>query len=190
MIPGTGAIYTISTGLTKGKKVGIIAALGCTIGIIPHIIVGIFLSSFLLSLNEKAFFILKIIGGIYLFYLGLQMLVSKTTLTLDNHSEDTKTKNILFKAVFINLLNPKLTIFFFSFLPQYIHSDSSSYICSNLILGSLFMLLTFLVFSAYAILSGLSASLIGQFPKRILHIQQIFGIVFIAFAAKLIFSTM
>ena len=77
LIPGTGVIYTISTGLIKGKKASIIAALGCTAGILPHLFVTIALSSWLMKMSERAFFLLKCAGVLYLLYLGISMIVSK-----------------------------------------------------------------------------------------------------------------
>lgn len=112
LIPGTGVTYTISTGITKGKRASIFAALGCTMGIIPHLCVSIALSSFVMKMNNKAFLVLKLIGAIYLLYLGIGMIISKTSFELTNSKSEGKASTIIRSGILINLLNPKLTLFF------------------------------------------------------------------------------
>lgn len=190
LIPGTGVIYTISTGITKGKKASIIAAIGCTAGIIPHLIVSIGLSSLLLKMSEQAFFVLKLAGALYLLYLGIGMLLSKTKLDFSKTINQDKATAIIRSGILINLLNPKLTLFFFSFLPQYISSNSQSYIKESILLGIAFMIMTFLVFVIYGILAGSMKGLITKSTKRLQRIQQLFGIIFIAFAINLATSSL
>jgi len=189
LIPGTGVIYTISTGITKGKKASVIAAIGCTAGIIPHLAVSIGLSSVLLKMSEQAFFVLKLIGALYLLYLGIGMLISKTKLDFAETIDQEKTATIIRRGVLINLLNPKLTLFFFSFLPQYISSNSQSYIKESFLIGTAFMMLTFLVFVLYGMLAGSMKRAITKSPKRLQRIQQLFGIIFITFAINLAMSS-
>lgn len=112
LIPGTGVTYTISTGITKGKKDSIFAALGCTLGIGPHLCLSIALSSFLMNMSHNAFFIIKIIGAIYLLYLGIGMIKSKTNFELENNKLGNNAGKLIRRGIFINLLNPKLTLFF------------------------------------------------------------------------------
>lgn len=227
LLPGTGVIYTISTGLTRGKKSSIIAAIGCTLGIIPHLIVSISLSSLLLKMNSQSFFILKILGGLYLLYLGIGMINSKADLdisfnnaaTVKEHNNITRASNkpenntataenydsttsinknkstnnlftIVTRGILINLLNPKLTLFFFSFLPQYVSTNSDSYIKTALLLGLVFMFITLIVFIGYGLLAGFMKSFLVNSPKRVKSIQNVFGIIFIIFAVKLSLSSM
>lgn len=190
LLPGTGVLYTISNGLTNGKKSSIIAAFGCTLGIIPHIVLSIYLSSFLLKMNEKTFFILKILGSIYLLYLGINMFISTTKLDLNNNPNESSAITIILRAILINLLNPKLTLFFFSFLPQYISSHSVNYIQNALLLGLGFMLITLIVFIIYGLLASFIKSLFMNNNKRIKYIQKIFAVIFIIFSIKLAISSM
>ena len=190
LIPGTGVIYTISTGITKGGKASAIAALGCTVGIIPHLIVSIGLSSLLLKMSEQAFFVLKLAGALYLLYLGVGLLLSKTKLDFSKTINQDNTTEIIRRGILINLFNPKLTLFFFSFLPQYINSNSQSYIKESIILGIAFMMLTFLVFVIYGILASSMKELITKSPKRLQRIQQLFGTIFIVFAIDLATSSL
>lgn len=190
LIPGTGVIYTVSTGLTKSKKASILAALGCTIGIVPHLCMSIALSSLLFEMGELAFEILKMAGALYLVYLGIGMIRSKTKIEFNQQQSQDKVAAIIYRGVFINLLNPKLTLFFFSFLPQYISSSSQSYMQESLLLGGGFMLLTFVVFVCYGILAGLMSGIVSKSPKGLQRIQQLFGSVFIIFAIQLAISSL
>lgn len=189
LIPGTGVTYTISTGITKGKRASIFAALGCTMGIIPHLCVSIVLSSFLMKMDNKAFLILKLIGAIYLLYLGIGMVRSKTSFELVNSKSEEKASTIIRSGILINLLNPKLTLFFFSFLPQYARSTSDNYVTECLLYGFAFMILTLLVFIGYGLLAGITNKFFVNSPKRISLLQKIFGIIFIVFAIQLAFSS-
>ncbi len=188
LIPGTGVTYTISTGIIKGKRASIFAALGCTMGIIPHLCVSIALSSFLMKMNNKAFLVLKLIGAIYLLYLGIGMIRSKTSFELTNSKSENKVSTIIRSGILINVLNPKLTLFFFSFLPQYAKSTSNNYMAECLFYGFAFMILTLLVFIGYGLLAGVTNKFFINSPKRISLLQKIFGIIFIVFAIQLAFS--
>lgn len=189
LIPGTGVIYTISTGLIKGKKASIIAALGCTAGILPHLFVTIALSSWLMKMSERAFFLLKCAGVLYLLYLGISMIVSKKKLEFSKTIDEDKATTIIRKGVLINLLNPKLTLFFFAYLPQYINSNGGRYIIESFILGIAFMILTFIVFVIYGVMAGLMKAMFIKSPKGLKYVQSLFGIIFIAFAANLAMSS-
>lgn len=189
LIPGTGVTYTISTGITKGKRASIFAALGCTMGIIPHLCISIALSSFLMKMNNKAFLIIKLIGALYLLYLGIGMIRSNTSFDPENCKTEEKSSTIIRRAILINLLNPKLTIFFFSFLPQYAKSTNDNYIKECLLYGFAFMLLTLLVFIGYGLLAGVTNGFFKNSPKRLSLIQKLFAFVFIAFAFQLAFCS-
>lgn len=188
LIPGMGVIYTISTGITKGKRASIFAALGCTMGIIPHLCVSIALSSFLMKMNNKAFLFLKLIGAIYLLYLGIGMIISIPNFELANSKSEDKVSTIIRSGILINLLNPKLTLFFFSFLPQYAKSAINNYMAECLLYGFAFMILTLLVFIGYGLLAGITNKFFTNCPERISLLQKIFGIIFIVFAHQLAFN--
>ena len=189
LIPGTGVIYTISTGITKGKKASLFAALGCTAGIIPHLCLSITLSSLILQMGSRIYYIMKIAGALYLLYLGIGMIVSKSKLNLNSSQGDLKALANVRQGILINLLNPKLTIFFFSFLPQYISSSNKNYISQCLMLGLSFMLLTLIVFIGYGILAGSAKKLIEKSPYTTNILQKCFGLIFIFFAIQLGFSS-
>ena len=188
LIPGTGVIYTISVGISKGKKASILAAFGCTAGIIPHLCISIALSSLLVKMSSSAFTIMKLLGALYLLYLGAGMMLSKTKLKLENAKMEDNPVPIVCRGILINLLNPKLTLFFFSFLPQYVNSNGKNYIIESLTYGLTFMILTLIVFMGYGILGGTAKKLIINSPKRINLLQKFFGIIFVVFAVQLALS--
>lgn len=190
VIPGTGVVYTVSNGLTKGRKASILAAIGCTAGIIPHLCASIALSSLLTRMNEQVFGVIKLAGALYLLWLGAGMLFSKSKLEFTGVQANESAIAIIRQGILINLLNPKLTLFFFSFLPQYVSAASKNYVGEAFLYGFSFMLMTFIVFAGYGMLAGLASSLITKSPKRLLRIRQLFGIIFIVFAIQLGISSL
>lgn len=190
LIPGTGAVFTISTGLTRGKKASILAAFSCTMGIVPHLSASIALSSLIMYADDRVFWVIKLAGALYLLYLGLGMLLAKTKIDFGDAKTESSAAATIRQGILINLLNPKLTLFFFSFLPQYISAESNNYIGESLCYSLAFMLLTFVVFAGYGILAGAASSFIVKSPKRLMWIQRAFGIVFIAFAIQLGISSL
>ena len=183
--PGTGVIYTISTGLTRGRRKGVFAALGCTLGILPHLIITILISSFFLKISDQTFFIIKLIGAFYLLYLGISMLLTKGKFVFNSDKEEFSIVPIMKKGIFINLLNPQLTLFFVSFLPQFIDKNSLYYLQKIFLQGIAFMVLSLFIFVIYAVLAGCVEKFLETSSSKILRLQQIFGIVFILLAINL-----
>lgn len=188
LIPGTGVIYTISLGMTEGRRKSIYAALGCTAGIIPHLCISIALSSLLMQLNSTVFTVMKYLGAFYLIYLGLGMMISNKTVQFSEMKTESHTRAIIKRGILINLLNPKLTLFFFSFLPQYVSSDSTHYVAKSFILGVIFMVLTLIVFIGYGLLAGSARTWLCQSSMRMSILQKCFGIIFIVLAVQLAFD--
>ena len=188
LIPGTGVIYTITTGLTLKWRASIAAAIGCTLGIVPHILASILGLSALLNMSAQVFSALKIAGAMYLLYLAWNMWREAGTLEINNKSTGFSITQIVIKAIAINLLNPKLTIFFFAFLPLFVSKDSASPTLDMVTLSAVFMGMTFLIFALYGILaSGISAYLINS-SRAVKRLQQAFAAVIAIFAVKLALS--
>ena len=188
LIPGTGVVYTITTGLTLKWRASIAAAIGCTIGIVPHILASILGLSALLNMSARIFSILKWAGALYLLYLAWTMWRAAGTLAIDKKSTERGVTQIIIKAIAINLLNPKLTIFFFAFLPLFISKNSSSPTMEMMLLSAVFMGITLIVFSLYGVLaSGISAYLLNS-SKAVKRLQQAFAIILAGFAVKLALS--
>ena len=188
LVPGTGVVYTITVGLTLKWKASIVAAIGCTLGIVPHILASIFGLSALLNMSAQVFSALKGAGAIYLLYLAWNMWREAGILNIHKKSSETRVAQIIAKAIAINLLNPKLTLFFFAFLPLFISKNSSSPTVEMILLSSVFMGITFLVFAVYGILaSGIGTYLMNS-SKSVRRLQQAFAAILAGFAVKLAFS--
>jgi threonine/homoserine/homoserine lactone efflux protein len=192
LIPGTGVIYTVSTGLTLRWRASIAAAIGCTLGIVPHLMASILGLSLILHMSAQVFQVLKWAGTLYLLYLAWSMWRDTGTLTFDAATANPGPKSggfqIALKGILINILNPKLTIFFFAFLPLFVSADTASPTGQMIALSVVFMAMTFVVFALYGVLaSGVSMKLMNS-PKAIRRMQRSFAVVFAVLAARLAVS--
>lgn len=188
LIPGTGVVYTITTGLTLKWRASLAAAIGCTLGIVPHILASVLGLSALLNMSAQVFSILKWAGAVYLLYLAWNMWREAGTLEIKPKGTETSFRGIILKAIAINLLNPKLTIFFFAFLPLFVSKESTSATLEMILLSSVFMGITFIVFALYGILaSGVSVYLTNS-VKSVKRLQQAFAVILAGFAVRLALS--
>ena len=151
--PGTGAILTIAAGIRGGKGLALVTAFGCTLGIVPHLVAAISGTAALLAMGGVAFEVLRWVGIAYLLYMAWTTWRSTGALTLDESALQRSALRTIGNAILANLLNPKLTVFFFAFLPQFIRAEAPS-LPQMLTLSGIFMALTFVVFAMY----GLAAS--------------------------------
>jgi threonine/homoserine/homoserine lactone efflux protein len=188
LIPGTGVVYTINTGLTLKSRASIAAAVGCTLGIVPHILASILGLSALLNMSAQAFSVLKIAGSAYLLYLAWNMWREAGTVEINKKSAETNVMQIALKAIAINLLNPKLTIFFFAFLPLFVSKNSLSPTMEMISLSAVFMGMTFIIFALYGILASAISAYLMKSTKLVKRFQQAFAVVLAAFAVKLAMS--
>lgn len=147
--PGTGAIYTVAAGLSGGARASLVAAFGCTLGIIPHMLAAISGLAALLHTSALAFQILKYLGVAYLLYMAWAMFRDRGMLSLNDEASGKSVRQVIVSAILINLLNPKLSIFFFAFLPQFLRPDDAAPVNRMLELSLVFMALTFVIFAAY-----------------------------------------
>lgn len=187
LVPGTGAIYTISTGLTLNWKASLAAAVGCTLGIVPHIAASILGLSAIMNMSAQIFSVIKFAGAAYLLYLAWKMWRSAGSLDLAQKSTETSVIKIIGKAIAINLLNPKLTIFFFAFLPLFLSNSAASPTLEMISLSVVFMLLTLVVFVIYGLLSSAISTSIKTSPGIMKKVQRGFAVVLAGFAVKLAF---
>ena len=153
LIPGTGAVFTVSTGLIRGRKASLWAALGCTLGIVPHLLATILGLAAIMHTSALAFSLLKYAGVAYLLYLAYATWQDRSGFAVDETPQEASAWQLVMKAVLLNLLNPKLTIFFLAFLPQFVSPKAVSPLADMLILSSIFMLMTFIVFAIYGVLA-------------------------------------
>ena len=185
LIPGTGVIYTISTGLFSGWRASIAAAFGCTAGIIPHLTASILGLSAILHMSATAFQVIKYAGVVYLMYLSWSMWRETGSLQVNSPESKKSLWQIVAKGFLINILNPKLSMFFLAFLPLFVSPNVSSPMFQMLILSSVFMAMTFIIFILY----GLSANYIRKYivnsSKVTTWLQKSFAVIFAALGAKL-----
>lgn len=185
LIPGTGVIYTVSTGLFSGWRASIAAAFGCTTGIIPHLTVSILGLSAILHMSAIAFQVIKYAGVIYLMYLSWSMWRQTGSLQV-NSPESTKSLwQIVAKGFLINILNPKLSIFFLAFLPLFVSPNVSSPMFQMLILSAVFMAMTLIVFILYGISANYVRKYIVSSSKATTWLQKSFAAIFAVLAVKL-----
>jgi threonine/homoserine/homoserine lactone efflux protein len=186
LMPGTGVIYTLSTGIFQGKRASFAAALGCTLGIVPSLLASIFGLAMILSASLLAFQIVKFIGVAYLLYLAWGMWKETDRLSLEKkETKEIKIFQVGLKGCLINILNPKLTIFFLSFLPQFIDANANSTINQMLLLGGIFMGMTLMVFCLYGLLaSHVRQYLVGS-SNVAKYLQKCFAASFALLATKL-----
>ncbi|MBS4149252.1 LysE family translocator [Pseudomonadota bacterium DY0742] len=155
LIPGAGVIYTVSTALIHGRRAGMIAALGCTAGIVPHLLATILGLAAVLHASALAFQGLKYAGVAYLFYLAYATWRDRSAFAVETGAVRCSAAGLIAKAFLLNILNPKLTIFFLAFLPQFIQPGAGDPLRSLLILSATFMGMTFAVFVLYGLLAHL-----------------------------------
>lgn len=153
LVPGTGVIFTVSTGIMQGRRAALFAALGCTAGIIPHLVATILGLAALMHTSALAFQTLKYAGVVYLLYLAYATWQDTATFQLDTAPRHSSAHGLMLKAVLLNLLNPKLTIFFLAFLPQFISPAAANPLAQMLVLSGVFMAMTLMVFAAYGLLA-------------------------------------
>ena len=185
LIPGTGVIYTVSTGLFHGWRSSLAAALGCTAGIIPHLLASILGLSFILHMSAVVFQGIKWVGVLYLLYLAYAMWRETGGLKFDSASPQRSAWRTAFKAVLLNLLNPKLTVFFFAFLPLFISPETASPIAEMLLLSAVFMLLTLIVFVLYGVLASSVRRYVVNSPNVIVWLRRSFAAAFAGLGVKL-----
>ena len=188
LIPGTGVIFTVSTGITQGRKASIYAALGCTAGIVPHLLATILGLAAVMHTSALAFQVLKYAGVAYLLYLAYATWKDRSAFAIDESTTRNSAVNIMLKAFLLNILNPKLTIFFLAFLPQFVESGTTAPIAQMLVLSSVFMAMTFAVFVIYGFLAHGFRKAVIESPRVQNWLRRSFSAAFVGLGANLAMS--
>ena len=183
--PGTGVIYTLAAGLTRGARTSIVAAAGCTLGIVPHMAAAITGVAALLHTSAVAFGVLKYAGVAYLLYMAWSTLKDKGALAVEQENAPSSPGKTITKGILINILNPKLTTFFFAFLPQFVSSDDPRGVLLMLQLSAVFMLLTFVIFSVYGVFAAAMRERVVSRPRVMAWMRRVFAGSFVALGLKL-----
>lgn len=184
LIPGIGVLYTVSMGILYGQRAGIVAALGCTTGIIPHLLLSVLGVSLLWQMNAIAFQFLKFACAGYLIYVAWMMGASKG-FSLDWSLPKDNNWKIARKAILLNLLNPQLTTFLLAFLPLFLPTNTAFPAAALLLLGAVFMGITLAVFVLYGVLASHFRRYVTRSTRVVLWVQRFFAFVFAVLAIRL-----
>ena len=187
--PGTGVVYTLSAGLSRGRRASVVAALGCTLGIVPHLATTITGLAALLDASPLAFHLVKYLGVAYLLYMAVATLRGRDAIGVTETAEPQSAPRVVMSGILINVLNPKLTMFFVAFLPQFVNAGEPGTLVRMLTLSAVFMLLTFVVFIGYGILAGSVRRHVIARPNVLAWMRRTFAASFIALGAKLALAT-
>ncbi len=185
--PGTGVLFTLAAGLSRGARASVVAAFGCTLGIVPHLAAAILGLAALLHTSALAFEIFKYLGVAYLLWMAWMTLKETGTLKVEVDRDTAKRSDlqVTITAVLINILNPKLSIFFLAFLPQFISADEAKPLNSMLLLSAVFMLMTFVVFVGYGLFAAAIRDRVISRPRVLAWMRRSFAAAFAALGVKL-----
>jgi threonine/homoserine/homoserine lactone efflux protein len=185
LMPGTGALISLSAGLSRGARASVVAALGCTLGIIPHVIAAVTGTAALLRASGVAFDALRIAGVIYLLWMGVASWRDKSELVVADNQPARPAARVIGSAMLSNLLNPKLTVFFFAFLPQFVPPHAPHELERLLMLSGVFMVMTFIVFVIYGVSAAAVRRHVIARPRIIQRIRRVFAASFVGLGIKL-----
>jgi threonine/homoserine/homoserine lactone efflux protein len=183
--PGTGVLYTLAAGISGGSRASIVAAFGCTLGIVPHMAAAILGLAAILHTSAVAFQAFKYLGVSYLLYMAWNALREHGALRVESKGGSRSAIQVTVTAILINILNPKLSIFFLAFLPQFLDVNESHPLARMLTLSGAFMLLTFVVFAGYGLCAASIRNRVIASPRVLIWMRRSFAAAFIALGAKL-----
>ncbi|MBP1852596.1 LysE family translocator [Rhizobium halophytocola] len=183
--PGTGAIYTIAMGLSHGRRWALVAALGCTLGIVPHMLAAIAGLAAVLATNATAFNLLKLAGGLYLLWMAISIWRDGSLLAPRPDHGARRAPVIIRHAIAINLLNPKLSLFFLALLPQFVRPDDPHALCAMTGYSLAFMGLTFIVFALYGWFASLARRRLLASPQAVTWLRRSFAACFLLLGVRL-----
>jgi threonine/homoserine/homoserine lactone efflux protein len=188
LIPGAGVVFTVSTGLAQGRRAGFFASVGCTLGILPHLLATVLGLAAVMHTSALAFQVLKYAGAAYLFYLAIATWRDRSAFALQAVQAKTEALGVVTKAFLLNILNPKLTIFFLAFLPQFVEPGSASPLLQLLGLSAVFMAMTFGVFVVYGLLAHAFRKAVIESPRVQAWLRRGFAGVFAGLGTQLALS--
>ena len=183
--PGTGALFTIGAGLSRGGRASLVAAFACTLGIVPHLLAALTGLAALLHASALAFEIVKYAGVAYLLYMAWGTLREHGALKVETKSDARSVLQVVRDGVLVNLLNPKLSIFFVAFLPQFIARDEPHVVARMLELSGVFMLATFVIFTVYGLCAALMRDRVTGSRRVMTWMRRSFAACFVALGARL-----
>ena len=183
--PGTGVLYTLAAGLSRGARASVVAAFGCTLGIVPHMAAAIAGVAALLHTSAVVFQTIKLIGVAYLLYMAWAALRDRGALRVEPEVGARSDLRVTVHAILNNILNPKLSIFFFAFLPQFVSVEERHPLSHMLGLSAVFMLLTFVVFVGYGLFAASVRRHVISRPAVLTWMRRTFAAAFLGLGARL-----
>ena len=186
--PGIGVLYTVSTAISRGARASLVAAVGCTLGIVPQMVAATLGLAAVLNASAIAFQVVKYLGVGYLLYLAWTTLREHGLPAGHRADEDRSAGRVILAAVLINLLNPKLSIFFFAFLPQFVSAGEAHPLARMLEFSAVFMAMTFAVFVVYGLFAAAIRDQVLSRPRVLTWMRRSFAAAFVALGAKLAFA--
>lgn len=175
LLPGTGVLYTLAVGLGQGFRPSIAAALGCTLGILPAAIAGIVGLAAVLHASALAFQIIKYLGVAYLFYMAWNIMRDGGALSVTEDRTPLHALRIIRNGLLLNVLNPKLSLFFLAFLPQFVSAETANPTPQLVMLAFVFMVMTFVVFVGYGACASLARDYVISRPAVLLWLRRSFA---------------
>ncbi len=188
LIAGTGVVFTVSTGLARGRVASVYAAVGCTLGIVPHLLATVLGLAAVMHTSALAFQILKYAGVAYLLYLAVATWRDSSAFAVQDMRQKGGALGLVFKGFLLNILNPKLTIFFLAFLPQFVAPGAESPLAQLLALSAMFMAMTLLVFVIYGFLAHGFRTTVIESPRVQAWLRRGFAGAFAGLGAQLALS--
>jgi threonine/homoserine/homoserine lactone efflux protein len=183
--PGIGVLYTLAAGLSRGPRASVVAAFGCTLGIVPHMAAAVLGLAALLHTSALAFQTLKYLGVAYLLWMAWSTLRDQGALTVEPDVNARSARHVIVHAILLNILNPKLSIFFFAFLPQFVSAEEPQPVLLMLAQSTVFMLLTFVVFVGYGLFAAAIRAHVISRPAVLTWMRRAFAGAFAALGVKL-----
>jgi threonine/homoserine/homoserine lactone efflux protein len=188
IIPGTGVLYTLAIGLGQGRRAAIAASAGCTIGIVPHLAAALLGLAAILHTSALLFSVVKFAGVAYLLYLAYGALSEGGALSIQPRRERDTDRRIATRGALINILNPKLSVFFLALLPPFLSGDPATATREMMMLSGVFMALTFAVFILYGVFAATARDRLLQSERAMRWLNRSFAALFGALAARLAFE--
>ena len=186
--PGTGVLYTLAVALSRGSRASVAAAFGCTLGILPHMLAAMLGLAAVLHTSALAFSALKWCGVIYLLYMAWQTLRERGALAVEASFGETRRRRVVMTGILINILNPKLSIFFLAFLPQFIAAGEPHKLARMLQLSAVFMLMTWVVFVLYGLFAASVRNRVVSRPNVMSWLRRAFAGGFALLGVRLAFA--
>jgi len=185
LAPGTGVIYTLALGLGQGRRAALWAALGCTAGIVPHLAAATLGLAAVLHTSALLFTVVKWAGVAYLLYLAWQSLKDGGALSVSATETQQNGWQIARRGALINILNPKLSIFFLALLPPFLSGNPATATAEMALLGAVFMLMTFGVFVMYGVFAAAARQRLLGSERVMKWLSRSFAAIFAALAGRL-----